>query len=129
MTKIEIITATCIYFLIPIIGLLYFIHLRDKMVKAQVTNPPVIELLLVFAIYGVLLIIILTAFFWEWSAPASLGVIFIVFIAPILMAFISVRLQTNKGLSKYHLAIQNAALYYFLIFPVSLFILFWLGKN
>lgn len=129
MTTTEIITTACIYLVIPIIGMLYFIYLRDKMIKEEIPNPPVIELLLVFAIYGILLLTILTALFWEWSAFASLGVVFIVLIAPILMAFISIRLRINKGLSKYHLAIQNASLYYFLIFPVSLFFLFWLGKK
>jgi|GEM_PF-4787996 len=129
MTTTEIISTACIYFVIPIIGALYFIHLRDKMIKEETQNPPVIALLLVFAIYGILLLTILTALFGEWSGFASLGMIFITLIAPILMAFISVRLQLNKGLSKYHLGVQNAALYYFLIFPVSLFLLFWLGKN
>jgi hypothetical protein len=129
MTTYEIIIATFIYFATPIIGMLYFVHLRDKMIKAQIKNPPVIELLLVLAIYGILLILILTALFWEWSGFASLGVIFIVFVAPILMAFISVRLQMEKSSTNYHLALQRAALYYFLIFPVSLFLLFWLGKN
>lgn len=34
-----------------------------------------------------------------------------------------------KPFTNYHPTLQKAALYYFLIFPVSLFPLFWLGKN
>lgn len=124
MTTTEILTAAGIHFLVPIIGLLYFLRLRNQMIQSQITNPPVLELFLVFAIYGVLLILLLTALFWEWSAAALLGTLFSIFIAPILMAFISVRLKMAKPSTSYHLALQKAAVYYFIAFPIGIFVVF-----
>lgn len=129
MTTSEIILTASIYFLIPIIGLLYFVHFRDKMVQSGIPKPPVFELFLVFAIYGILLLTILTGLFWKWSAIALLGAFFSIFIAPILMGFISVRLKMNTPSSNYHLAVQKAAVYYFIAFPIGIFLLFSFSKN
>lgn len=129
MTTSEIILTASVYFLLPIIGLIYFVHLRDKMVRSGIPKPPVFELLLVFAIYGILLLTLLTGLFFEWSAAAFLGTFFSIFVAPILMAFISVRLKMNTSASNYHLAVQKAAVYYFIAFPIGIFILFSFAKG
>ncbi|MNJ90749.1 hypothetical protein D3C87_83860 [compost metagenome] len=129
MTTSEIILTASVYFLLPILGLLYFVHLRDKMVQSGIPKPPVFELLLVFAIYGILLITLLTGLFFEWSAAAFLGTFFSVFIAPILQVLIYVRLKMISPASSYHLTLQKAALYYFIAFPISLFILFSFAKG
>lgn len=129
MTTSEIILTASVYFLFPIIGLICFVHLRDKMIRSGTQNPPVFELLLVFAIYGILFLTLLTGLFFEWSAAAFLGTIFSIFIAPILMAFISVRLKMNTPASNYHLAVQKAAVYYFIAFPIGIFLLFSFAKG
>ena len=124
MTTLEIILAACVYFVIPISGMLCFVHLRDKMIQSGIRKPPVMELFLVFAIYGILVLTILSGLFWGFSLFSLLGSVFMTLAAPILMAFISVRLKMTRGISKYHLGTQKAALYYFLAFPIGLFILF-----
>ena len=129
MTTVEILLAAGVYFVIPISGLLYFVHLRDRMIQSGIQKPPVIELFLVFAIYGILLLTILSGLFWEFSLFSFLGSVFMALPAPIGMAFISVRLRMTGSVSKYHLALQKAALYYFLAFPIGLFILYNFAKR
>lgn len=99
------------------------------MVRSGIANPPVLELFLTFAIYGVLLVLVLTFLFWEWSAAAFLGTVFSVFIAPILMVFIYVRLKMAKPATTYHLALQKAAMWYFFAFPAGVIILFSFAKG
>ncbi len=128
MTTTEIISVAIIYLVTPICGLIYFLHLCEKMKKENVSNAPVEELFGIFGIYGMLLVIFLSALFWGWSGVALLGMVFLVFIAPLLMAWISIRLRKRKGFSKYHLFVLNAAMLYFVILPVCLVILYFTDK-
>ncbi|MNV21632.1 hypothetical protein D3C71_1125730 [compost metagenome] len=128
MTTMETISLAIIYLVIPICGLIYFLHLGEKMKKENVPNAPVEELFGIFGIYGMLLVIFLSALFWGWSGVALLGMVFLIFIAPLLMAWISIRLRKKKGISKYHLFVLNAAMLYFVILPVCLVVLHFTEK-
>lgn len=128
MTSLEIISVTVIYFIAPICGLIGFLHLCEKMKKEKIANSPVEELFGIFWIYGTLFVVFLSALFWGWSGVALLGMIFLVFVAPFLMAWISIRLRNKKGISKYHLFVLNAAMLYFVVLPVCLVVLYFVDK-
>ncbi len=125
MTSLEIISVATIYLLLPICGLIGFLHLCEKMKREKIAHSPVEELFGIFWIYGTLVIVFLSVLFWGWSGVALLGMIFLVFVAPLLMAWISIRLRKKKGISKYHLFVLNAAMLYFVVLPVCLVVLYF----
>jgi len=82
------------------------------MKKANIQNPPVIALFLAFFVYGGLFMIILTTLFWYWSAMASLGLIFILFVAPFIMLGLTIYYLLKRNVSNYHkLTFYLASLY------------------
>lgn len=98
----EIVKATLIHLAVPIAGLQVFGWLRNNMRAAQIERPPVVPLFIIFATYGGWLMVTLTSLFWYWSGMASLGLIYLVFIAPIVMSVLAVRLYRERRLSRYH---------------------------
>lgn len=84
----------------------------------QSENPPIIEVFFIFATYGGLLLVVLTTFFWKWSGMASLGVIYLMIVAPVLMGIITFRHSKRKNDSIYHKWIYKFASFYFLIAPI-----------
>ncbi|MDX1651301.1 MAG: hypothetical protein R3277_02340 [Brumimicrobium sp.] len=108
----EIITAMMIHFIIPVLGFVFYAVLLNKMKKANIQNPPIIALFLEFFIYGGLLLIILTSLFWYWSAMASLGYIFVLFVAPFIMLGLTIYYLWKRNDSNYHkLTFYLASLY------------------
>lgn len=123
----EIVTGFVIHLIIPLAGLLYFLKIRKQMSLEKIPNPPETELFVVFATYGGLLILILTAFFWKWSGAASLGFLYLILGAPILILIKGKSLYNARETSKYHMWVYNSSIYYFLITPttfIALFIIF-----
>jgi hypothetical protein len=91
-----------INFAVSLAGLMTFIWLRGEMRDAQIQRPPTIPLFITFATYGGWLVMILTVFFWYWSGMALLGLIYLIFVAPIVMAVIALRLYHDRLVSRYH---------------------------
>jgi hypothetical protein len=91
-----------IYVLTPILGVLVFLALVHKMRSAMVVSPPIIPFFILFFTLGGCLTVLLTAWFWEWSGLASLGMVYLIFIAPVLTAFMSWRLRIQRTLSRFH---------------------------
>jgi hypothetical protein len=59
-----------------------------------------------------LLLVILTVLFWVWSGAASLGVGYLVVIAPLLLIGIALRTRRERKLSVHHrFTFWTAALY------------------
>lgn len=111
-------TFIAIHLLIPFAGLIAYFLLLRRMGKQGVTDPPAFELFALFAIYGGLLVTLLTQLFWYWSGMASLGVFFLVFIAPLVLLFTAYRTRTARQTSRYHRIVHTASWAYFLIAPV-----------
>lgn len=129
MTIVELIIALTIHLLLPLIGLYYFIRLRTRMKKEEIQNAPIIELFIIFATYGGLLLVILTALFWQWSGMASLGTFYLILGAPIAMGIISYRHRKNKMTSEYHKWTYWLGVLYYAVAPVIFMILFFVIKN
>jgi len=107
----EIAKAILIHLVVPLAGLQVFYWLRNRMRSSGVERPLAIHLFLTFVAYGGWLMVILTAVFWYWSGIASIGLVYLVFVAPIVMTVLAVTLYRQRGLSRYHrgLFIASAA--------------------
>jgi hypothetical protein len=106
-----------IYFIIPIIGIAFYIKLYRKIGDEGVPHPPDIAMVIVFATYGGLLLAILTALFWKVSGMAVLGLIFLTFGAPVIMGLFAAGLYKDRRLSIYHYYTWLASVLYFVIYP------------
>jgi len=124
MTKVDIVIAFVIHILIPAIGTYFFLRLRKKMIKENLSNPPIIDLFLIFITYGGLLLVLLTALFWKWSGMASLGIFYLILFAPVVMAYIVERQRRHKTRSKFSKLTYNLAHLYFAIAPAIFFIIY-----
>ena len=104
-----------IHLLVPIAGLLGYFRLLAKMKLGNLKPLPSLELFLIFLTYGGCLIVALTTFFWEWSGMASIGVFYLILLAPILMGAIAKRMSKVRNVSTYHQVIYWASLTYLLL--------------
>ncbi|MBK7970363.1 MAG: hypothetical protein IPK08_16270 [Bacteroidetes bacterium] len=102
MTVKETIIALSIHLILPLTGLLSFLRLKKQLKKENIPNAPITELFIIFATYGVLLLVVLTTLFWQWSGMASLGTFYLILAAPIVMGIIAYRHRHTKTISKYH---------------------------
>lgn len=112
-----------LFILAPITGILAFIKVVVSMNHRGIQKPPIFELIAVFFNYGGLLLIILSELADIWSALSTLGALYIVFVAPIVMLVIIYRLQKTKKNSNYHLSIFIASSLYFIIMPATFYLL------
>lgn len=104
----------------PIVGLIAYIRLIRKMRKEQVALIPRGSIFALFFIYGGVFMEILTGLCWQWSGMSSLGLMFLIFIAPIICTTIAWRQRHNIKLSNYHRIIFRMAVGY-LIGIIALF--------
>lgn len=124
MVAKELIGAVTTYLIIPLIGLLFFLKLKkqiDKLMESNsLQNPPTIELFIIFATYGGLLIVALTVLFGLfWSGMASLSTGYLILLAPIVMGSIAFKHRNTRTFSKYHNWTFIAGLSYFIIAPIT----------
>ena len=98
----EIVKAILIHLAVPLAGVQAFLWVRNNMRAAQIERPPVIPLFMIFATYGGWLIVVLTLLFWYWSGMALLGLIYLIFIAPVVMTVLAVMLYRQRRISGYH---------------------------
>jgi hypothetical protein len=82
-----------------------------------------------FATYGGLLIVTITAILWQWSGLASLGSLYLVFVVPFIMVFLAYRMKKNKMISIYHELIYYLSTSYFIIAPLTFLILFLISDK
>ncbi len=119
MTTPEILKALSYFLFLPLTGLYYFIRLRAKMIKEKIKSAPTIELFIIFATYGALLHVVLTPFLWKWSGMSSLGAIYLILVAPIVMGIIAFKHRKTKLISYYHKWTFIAGILYFAIAPIT----------
>lgn len=94
-----------IHVVVPLFGVGFFLLLRQRMLLADIEEPPVKLLFILFATYGALIVLILTALFWYWSGMATVGLAYLIFVAPILTLGLAVALYRRRRLSTYHAAV------------------------
>lgn len=94
------------------------------MQQPRLQHLPVTPLLLALVTYGGWLLVILTWLFWSWSGMATIGLAYLVFVAPILMGYVAWRLYDQRKQSQFHLMLFIACAFY----PVLPVVIFVLGK-
>ena len=115
----EIIVGLTIHLIIPLLGIIMFIK-QIRELKDIDEHPKIIEYFLIYFTYGGLLILILTNLFWAWSGMTSLGAIYLVLIAPIIMAFIAQNNYEKRYHSKHFRLIYWSSVLYYVIMPLYL---------
>lgn len=86
-------------------------------------SPPIFPYLILFSAIGGWLLIFLTALFWRWSGMASLGVVYLLLIVPILTAVAAFRLRMHRVLSAFHQTAFVASIAYSLTVTTGLLVL------
>jgi hypothetical protein len=125
----EIVRAILVNLAVPLAGFQVYIWVRNKMLDEDVEHPPVVPLFIIFATYGGWLLIFLTLLFWYWSGMALLGLMYLVFLAPIVMIVLAVMLYRQRELSNYHFGLFIASGIYPCLIG-ALFVVKWLtGYN
>jgi hypothetical protein len=108
----ELVRTILVNLVLPLAGFQIFIWLRNRIRAAGIERPPIIRLFVILATYGGCVMVILTRLFWYWSGMAILGLIYLIFIAPIVMTVFAVTLYRQRGLSRYHLGLFIASSMY-----------------
>jgi hypothetical protein len=112
MTLMEIAVSILIHAVVPISGLGLYLRLRERMIEAQITDAPIAPLFILFATYGGWLLVGLTFLLWYWSGMATLGLAYLIFIAPVVMLALAVRLYKQRNLSSFHFGAFAASAVY-----------------
>lgn len=98
----DAITPYIIYILIPLLGVLLFYQLKNRIAQKRIPNPPLLAIFLQFACYGNVLILVLSVFFWYWSGILILNLIVSIYIAPIMMLFLLIYYAGSFKISQGH---------------------------
>jgi hypothetical protein len=85
-----------IYIVTPMLGLAAYAALIQKMKRMRIDSPPTVSFFILFFTFGGWLLVALTAWLWEWSGMASIGMLYLLFIAPVLTAAIFWRLRSQR---------------------------------
>lgn len=125
MSAKEIIIFVFIHLVLPLSGLLVYFRLLAKLRNHNLVSTLGIYFLIIFVTYGGLLMVVLTAFFWQWSGMASLGTFYLLLPAPVLMGITAYNNNKLKSLSRYHRLAFQLGLFYFAIFPAVVLIMYF----
>ena len=108
----KVIAAISVNFVVPFFGFIAFVLLCRRMRRTDIPSPPVLHYFILFATYGGWLVVLLTGLFWEWSGMASLGVVYLVLVAPFVTGALAFSLRGRCTLSSFHRAAYTASLVY-----------------
>jgi hypothetical protein len=122
MTLMEIAVAILVHIVVPASGLGLYLWLLKRMIESGIPKPPIISFFILFATYGGWLIVSLTFLLWYWSGMATLGLAYLIFIAPVVMLTLAFLLYKRRNLSSFHLGAFVASVVYILI-PIGVLIL------
>jgi hypothetical protein len=121
----KVVAAIGVNILVPLLGVIVFALLCRRMWRKHVQSPPFFSYFILFATFGGWLVVLLTALFWEWSGMASLGVFYLVFVAPFVTAGVAFSLRRCLALSIFHRVAYIASMVYSGLMLITLGV--WLG--
>lgn len=91
-----------LFLALPIAGVVSYFLLIRKMRKEQISHIPRKSLFALFLIYGTLLMEIILGILGVWSGMSMLGVLFLLFIAPIICSIIIRRHRNNIKIPSFY---------------------------
>jgi len=94
---------SCIYILTPAVGLIAFLLLIRKIRRTRFDSFLELAYFLLFVALGGWLLVALTAQFLDWSGMASLGMFYLLLVAPFLSIITAWKLRNQRGRSALHL--------------------------
>ena len=112
-----------IYVLVPFGGLRLYQTVDARMDRMNVPDPPRVVLGILFFNYGGLLLVILTDIFWYWSGLASLGVLYLIAVAPVILAGTTAGLYLKRNVSGFHKLAFAGSVAYVILSLVALAVL------
>lgn len=115
---LQIVMIVVVLLVIPIIGVAMFWRTLCKMKDELGHQAPGTQLFLLFAHYGIILLLMLTTVLWGWSGMSSLGLIYLLFVSPLFIIPI-ITSNAKKTGSGYYRYLQRAAVYFYPIMIVS----------
>jgi hypothetical protein len=104
MATLHIIPAVGISLVVPLIGVIMFVLLCRWMRRLRTESPPIMAYFILFTVFGGWLMVLLTVLFWKWSGMASLGILYLMVVAPFLTAASAFELheQNRRKLTSFH---------------------------
>jgi len=114
-----------IYIVTPIVGFILFIKTLIKLSPIQKTKAFTLKLFLSFSILGGLLLLFLTILFWKWSGMASIGSIFLILFAPIIMGVIGFESYRKLEIDSGEKILFRFSIAYFIFLPIILALAFF----
>ena len=120
MPALQILQTIIVFLLVPAAGVYLYLRSLQKINREVEDFAMEIHLLVVFANYGVLLLLFLTTIMWGWSGMSSLGVFYLILIAPFMMLYIAYKGEKLKSESGYYMVVAKAGGYYIVIAPLIL---------
>jgi hypothetical protein len=106
------VAAIGVNFLVPLLGAMAFVFLCRLMRQTQIQSPPFFAYFILFATFGGWLMVCLTTLFWKWSGMASLGVFFLILVAPFVTAGAAFNLRSRRVISRFHWSAYAASIAY-----------------
>jgi len=122
----KVIAAVGVNLVTPFFGVMAFALLCRWMWRARIQSPPFLSWFILFATFGGWLMVLLTAFFWEWSGMASLGVFYLALVAPFVTAALAWSLHRRRTLSSFHRSAFIASIGYSSV--MILLDICWIGR-
>ncbi len=130
----QLAVALAIYLVVPVLGVAAYLFLCLRMRLEQIPRPPFGQLIILFATYGGVLLVILTSAFGGWSGMASLGTFYLLLGAPFVLFFLAAQLRPLRLLSRYHCVAFYASAAYVGVWLMSvvfyfLYLVRWAGAE
>lgn len=105
-----------LFFGLPVIGVCLYIWLYRRMLDSGIPSPPLASTFVLFAVYGAVLLFVVSGLFNEWSGAHSLGIIALVFGGAPWTVVQGIILYRSRNVSGYH----RAAVVFSFAFPIVL---------
>jgi len=121
----KVIAAIGVNILVPLLGVIVFVLLCRRMWRTHIQSPPFFPYFILFTAFGGWVMVFLTALFWEWSGMASIGVFYLVLVAPIVTAGVAFSLRRFHALSVFHRVAYITSIVYSGLMLITLGV--WLG--
>jgi hypothetical protein len=96
MNASELIPGLFIHLVVPLAGLIWYVKLCRQLRKQGAPTGLSKQLFIIFLCWGGVLLELLTAMLWQWSGLAAVGMFFLVFVAPVLLFFVTLGLKRQK---------------------------------
>ena len=104
--------AVLIHLVLPFAGMLFYLSLVRGMLDRHIEKPPLVSFLVIFATWGAFVVLVLTRFFWYWSGMATLGLFYLILVAPVVTRIRAITSYLNRKRSGFHTAAFVASVCY-----------------